>query len=218
MPGSSGSRRHAARSVGVWVAALLGLLLTACSDQSAPTAALAKRQVSFDFADNPSSPAPIVIRRDGILVRVITTDTVQGIMAIHGPIDNPLCSDLTTRDTVDGQQILTPSDAQGIRLLLKATDMHVEVYAGTDVSQVFPFVASKFCAFVASTPTLYRGLTHYTVNLGSSMTSFRWEGDVTRTADGAPFHYVENQDVVDPASGNGKTTSSFIRLTQMGNP
>jgi hypothetical protein len=218
MSGSSGSHQRTARSVGVCVAAVLALSLTACSDQPTATAALAPRQVSFDFADNPSSPAPIVIRRDGILVRVITTDAVQGIMAIHGPIDDPLCNDLTTRDTVDGQQILTPSDAQGIRLLLTATDMHVEVYAGTDISQVFPFVASKFCTFVASTPTLYKGLTHYTVNLGSSMTSFRWEGDATRTADGAPFHYVENQDVVDPSSGSGKTTSSFIRITQMGNP
>jgi hypothetical protein len=66
---------------------------------------------------------------------------------------------------------------------------------------------------VASTPTLYEGLVSYHVNRGSAMTSFRWEGDVTRTNDGVPFHYVENQDVV-----AGNTTSSFIRLRQQGNP
>ncbi len=214
----SGNHQRHVRGVSVCAAALFAVALAACSDRSAPTATRAQPQVSFDFADNPSSPAPIVIRRDGIMVRIITTDVTQGIMAIHGPIDNPVCDDATTRDTVDGQQILTPSDAQGIRLLLKATDMHVEVYPIADFSQVFPFVASTFCAFVASTPTLYAGLTHYAVNLGSSMTSFRWEGGVTRTADGVPFHYVENQDVVGPASGGSTPGSSFIRLTQIGNP
>jgi hypothetical protein len=67
-------------------------------------------------------------------------------------------------------------------------------------------------SFVASTPTLYEGLVSHDVNLGSAMTVFRWEGDVTRTSDGAPF-YVENQDVV-----AGNTTSAFIRLQQQGDP
>jgi hypothetical protein len=48
------------------------------------------------------------------------------------------------------------------------------------------------------------------------MASFRWEGDVTRVADGALFHYVENQDVVFTPSGAGKTTSSFISLQAKG--
>lgn len=208
----SGSHQPFARRIRVSAVVLLGVMAAACSDRSAPTAVPDRHLPSFDFADNPSSPAPIIIRRDGILVRIITVDTARGIMAIHGPIDNPVCNNVTTRDTVDGQQILTPSDAQGIRLLLQATDTHVEVYAGTDISQVFPFVQSNFCAFVASTPTLYEGLVSYHVNLGSAMTSFRWEGDVTRTSDGVPFHYVENQDVV-----AGNTTSSFIRLQQQGN-
>jgi hypothetical protein len=172
--------------------------------------------MASDFANNPSSPSPIIIRRDGLLIRVITVDAAQGLMAIHGPIDNPVCNNLTTRDTVDGQQISTPSDAQGIRLLLQATDTHVEIYAGTDISPVFPFVQSRFCAFVASTPTLYEGTARYSVNLGSAMASFRWEGDVTRTSDGAAFHYVERQDVVSPGSGTSNTTSSFIRLTPQG--
>ena len=127
------------------------------------------------------------------------------------PAPRAVCNNTTTRDPVDAQQISTPSDAQGIRLLIQATDTHVEIYAGTDISPVFPFVQSTFCAFVASTPTLYEGTARYSVNLGSSMASFRWEGDVTRTSDGARLHYVERQDVV-----NGKTTSSFIRLQQNG--
>jgi hypothetical protein len=200
------------------VCAPLALFVVAsCVDKSLPSEA---RQgtpaIALDFANNPSSPSPIIIRRDGLLIRVITVDAAQGIMAIHGPIDNPVCNNTTTRDPVDAQQISTPSDAQGIRLLLQATDTHVEIYAGTDISPVFPFVQSTFCAFVASTPTLYEGTVRYSVNLGSAMASFRWEGDVTRTSDGAVFHYVERQDVVSPGGGSSNTTSSFIRLQQKG--
>jgi hypothetical protein len=182
--------------------------VAACSQQAMPTATRAPRALRADFADNPSSPSMIVIRRDGIPVRVITTDTTQGLMAIHGPVDVPVCTNATTRDSVDGQQILTPSDAQGIRLLLQASQTHVEIYNGINLAAVFPFVASSFCNFVATTPKAYEGIVAYHVNLGSSMTSFRWEGDVTRVSDGATFHYVENQDVV----ATGKTTSSYIRI------
>jgi hypothetical protein len=185
--------------------------VASCVDKPLPSEPRQDPAIAFDFADNPSSPSPIIIRRDGLLLRVITVDAAQGIMAIHGPIDNPVCNNTTTRDPVDAQQISTPSDAQGIRLLIQATDTHVEIYAGTDISPVFPFVQSTFCAFVASTPTLYEGTARYSVNLGSSMASFRWEGDVTRTSDGAAFHYVERQDVVD-----GNATSSFIRLQPKG--
>lgn len=174
-----------------------------------------KENPAFDFADNPSSPSPIIIRRDNILVRIISVDAATNLMAIHGPTDVSPCNDLTTRDTVDGQRINTPSDAQGFRLLLQAKDTHVEIYDAGYFSQVFPFVASTFCSFVASTPPLYSGLVQYHVNLGSSMTSFRWEGDVTRTSDGAAFHYVETQDVVSNAAGSHSTSSS-IRLQQKG--
>jgi hypothetical protein len=186
----------------------------ACSER-APTAAGASDHPAFDFADNPSTPSPIIIRRDGILVRVITSDAASNVMAIHGPVDVSPCTNLTTRDTVDGQQINTPSDAQAFRLLLQAKITHVEIYEGTDISQVFPFIASKFCAFVANTPTLYTGLVQYHVNLGSSMASFRWEGDVTRTSDGAVFHYVEIQNVVTNSNGSPSTISS-IRLQALG--
>lgn len=190
-----------------------GLALAAgCSQQSMPTAIRAPRALRADAAGNPSSPSIIVIRRAGIPVRVITVDTTQDLMAIHGPVDVPVCTDATTRDSVDGQQIRTPSDAQGIRLLLTASDTHVEIYAGINLAAVFPFVASNFCPFVANTPKAYEGIVAYHVNLGSSMTSFRWQGDVTRVSDGATLHYVERQDVVATPGGGGKTTSSYIRV------
>jgi hypothetical protein len=210
------NHRRLASRAGICASLVLLAGVASCVDKPLPSEPRQSPAIANDFADNPSSPSPIIIRRDGLLIRVITVDAEQGIMAIHGPIDDPLCSNTTTRDTVDGQQISTPSDAQGIRLLLQATDTHVEIYAGTDISPVFPFVQSTFCAFVASTPTLYEGTVRYSVNLGSSMASFRWEGDVTRTSDGAAFHYVERQDVVSPGSGNSNTTSSFIRLQQNG--
>jgi hypothetical protein len=210
------NHRQPASRAGICASLVLLAAVASCVDKPLPSEPRQDPAPGFDFADNPSSPSPIIIRRDGLLIRVITVDVAQGLMAIHGPIDNPVCNNTTTRDTVDGQQILTPSDAQGIRLLLQATDTHVEIYAGTDISPVFPFAQSTFCAFVASTPTLYEGTVRYSVNLGSSMASFRWEGDVTRTSDGASFHYVERQDVVSPGSGTSNTTSSFIRLQQNG--
>jgi hypothetical protein len=201
----------------VWPALGVLVLAVGCSEQPTASSRRSPEVARFDFADNPSSPSPIIIRRDGVAVRVITVDAVAGIMAIHGPVDDlAVCNNGTTRDLVDGQQINTPSDAQGIRLLLKASDTHVEIYAGTDISQVFPFVAAKFCAFIAATPKLYEGVVKYSVNLGSSMASFRWEGDVARSEDAAAFHYVENQDVVDPSNGSSKPTSSFIRLHAIG--
>jgi hypothetical protein len=208
-------RRPASRA-GICASLVLLTGVASCVDKSLPSEPRQIPAIANDFSDNPSSPSPIIIRRDGLLLRVITVDAAQGIMAIHGPIDNPVCNNTTTRDPVDAQQISTPSDAQGIRLLIQATDTHVEIYAGTDITPVFPFVQSTFCAFVASTPTLYEGTARYSVNLGSAMASFRWEGDVTRTSDGAAFHYVESQDVVSSGNGNSNTTSSFIRLQQNG--
>src|SRR5258707_8907773 len=181
------------------VVILTAALAAGCVDRVGPAAA--SEHPSFDFANNPSSPSPITIRRDSVPVRVITTDAALDLMAIHGPVDNlPVCTNASTRDPVDGQQIRTPSDVQGIRLLLQATDTHVEIYQGIDVSAVFPFFASSVCAFVANTPKAYEGIVAYHVNLGSSMASFRWEGDGTRVADGALFHHVGNQDGVFPPS------------------
>lgn len=197
---------------------ILVAFAAACTERVGPaTRGAAGEVASYDFANNPSSPSPIIIRRDSVPVRVITSDATVDLMAIHGPVDNlPVCTNASTRDPVDGQQIRTPSDVQGIRLLLQATDTHVEIYQGIDIAAVFPFVASSFCSFVANTPKAYEGIVGYHVNLGSSMASFRWEGDVTRVSDGALFHYVENQDVVLTPSGAGKTTSSFIKLEPKG--
>ena len=211
------SRRTSDRRALALVAAAL-LVGSGCSERPLPTGPMAGQNPSFDFADNPSNPSVIILRRDGSPVRVITTDVAQDLMAIHGPVDNlPVCTDATTRDPVDAQLIRTPSDVQGIRLLLQATDTHVEIYQGIDIAAVFPFVASSFCAFVANTPKAYEGIVAYHVNLGSSMASFRWEGDVTRSSDGVLFHYLENQDVVSPlGSATSKTTSSYIRLLAIG--
>jgi hypothetical protein len=200
------------------VVILAAALAAACAERVGPaTPGTNSEHPSFDFANNPSSPSIIIIRRDSVPVRVISVDTTLGLMAIHGPVDNlPVCTNASTRDPVDGQQIRTPSDVQGIRLLLQSTDTHVEIYQGIDLAAVFPFVASSFCAFVANTPKAYEGIVAYHVNLGSSMASFRWEGDVTRVSDGALFHYVENQDVVLTPSGASQTTSSSIRLEAKG--
>jgi hypothetical protein len=213
----SSLERSLAADVGFARILLAAIVAMACADSRSTTHVTAPSTPSFDFADSPGDPSPIIVRVDGIPVRVITTDVSQNVMAIHGPVDNlPVCNNLTTRDLVDGQQVKTPSDAQGIRLLLKAADTHVEIYSGTDISPVFPFVASRFCDFIAVTPKLYEGIVAYDVNLGSSMTSFRWQGDVTRLADGAILHYVERQDVVTNPSGNSATTSSYIRLQGSG--
>ena len=200
------------------VVILTAALAAACAERVGPaTTGAAGEAPSFDFANNPSSPSPIIIRRDSVPVRVITSDAALDLMAIHGPVDNlPVCTNASTRDPVDGQQIRTPSDVQGIRLLLQASATHVEIYDGINVAAVFPFVASSFCSFVANTPKAYEGIVAYQVNLGSSMASFRWEGVVTRVSDGSQVHYVERQDVVSTPSGTSQTTASFINLHAMG--
>ena len=58
-----------------------------CAERAAPTAGSGVG-LRFDFANNPSSPSPIIIRRDGVAVRVITTDATLNLMAIHGPVDD----------------------------------------------------------------------------------------------------------------------------------
>jgi hypothetical protein len=171
----------------------------------------------FDFADNPSSPSPIIVRVDGLPVRVISTDAARGLLAIHGPVSNlPVCTNASTRDPVDIQVIRTPSDVEGTVLLIRASDTHVTIYAGVDISALFPFDPSKFCPFVENTPKLYEGIVQYTVNIGNAATSFRWEGRVTRVSDGAAFHYVEDQNAVfQQGTGATKTTVSAIRLEQV---
>ena len=201
---------------GFWystVSLLAAALMAGCEGGQPPMAATTGG-VRFDFADNPSSPSPIVVRRDGVPVRVITTDAARGLLAIHGPVSNlPVCTNASTRDPVDIQVIRTPSDVEGTVLLIRASDTHVTIYAGVDISALFPFDPNKFCPFIENTPKLYEGIVQYTVNIGNASTSFRWEGQVTRVSDGAAFHYVEEQNsVFQQGTGATKTTVSAIRL------
>jgi len=194
-------------------AALLGAALSAGCEGGQPPLAGTR----FDFADNPSSPSPIIVRVDGLPVRVITTDASRGLLAIHGPVSNlPVCTNASTRDPVDIQVVRTPSDVEGTVLLIRASDTHVTIYAGIDISALFPFDPTKFCPFIANTPKLYEGIVQYTVNIGNASTAFRWEGQVTRVSDGAAFHYVEDQNsVFQQGTGGSKTTVSAIRLAQL---
>jgi hypothetical protein len=191
-------------------AALLAAALIAGCEGGQPLLAGTR----FDFADNPSSPSPIIVRVDGLPVRVITTDAARGLLAIHGPVSNlPVCTNASTRDPVDIQVVRTPSDVEGTALLIRASDTHVTIYAGVDISALFPFDPSKFCPFIETTPKLYEGIVQYTVNIGNASASFRWEGQVTRVSDGAAFHYVEDQNsVFQQGTGATKTTVSAIRL------
>jgi hypothetical protein len=196
---------------------LLAAALVAGCDGGLPSSPATTSGPRFDFADNPSSPSPIIVRRDGLPVRVITTDVARGLLAIHGPVSNlPVCTNASTRDPVDIQVVRTPSDVEGTVLLIRASDTHVSIYAGVDISALFPFDASKFCPFVENTPKLYEGIVQYTVNIGNASTSFRWEGQVTRVSDGAAFHYVEDQNAVfQQGTGVTKTTVSAIRLEEI---
>jgi hypothetical protein len=191
----------------VSVAVLISLGACSADQRTAPSLS-APSSPKADFTNNLTQHSPIIVRVAGVEVRVITVDADRGVLAIHGPVDNlPTCTNASTRDSVDGQSVRTPSDVQGSRLLLKAADTHVAIYAGTDISQVFPFDPAKFCPFIQNTPPLYEGIVKYSVNLGSASTSFRWEGDVTRSSDGLVFHYVEDQHTTVP-TGNGAGTST----------
>jgi hypothetical protein len=193
------------------VSLLAAALMAGCGESQPITG-----DPQFDFADNPSSPSPIIVRIDGLPIRVISVDAARHLLASHGPVSNlPVCTNASTRDPVDIQVIRTPSDAQGTELLIRASDTHVTIYAGVDISQLFPFDPNNFCPFIENTPKLYEGVVHYTVNIGNASASFRWEGPVTRTSDGAAFHYVEDQhDVFQQGSGTTKSVVSAIRLEQ----
>jgi hypothetical protein len=173
----------------------------------------------FDFTNNPGTHSPIIVRVAGVEVRVITVDAVRQLLAIHGPVDNlPVCTNASTRDSVDGQQVNTPSQVGQSILLLRAADTHVAIYGGTDISALFPFNPAEFCPFIENTPKLYEGTVQYTVNLNNASADFRWEGDVVRDADGAPFHYVElEHSVFQAGSQAGNAPSSGIRVVPLGN-
>jgi len=198
---------------------LIALCVVACTSPSGNSGG-GDRVVGprFDFTNNPGTHSPIIVRVAGVEVRVITVDPARGLLAIHGPVDNlPVCTNASTRDSVDGQLVRTPSDVQGSVLLLRATETHVAIYGGTDISALFPFDPTKFCPFIANTPKLYEGVVQYTVNLNDASADFRWEGDVTRDADGAVFHYVELEHSVFQANSQaGNAPSAGIRVGPQG--
>ena len=198
---------------------LIALCLVACSSPSGSAGGSDRLNAPrFDFTNNLGTHSPIIVRVAGVEVRVITVDAARGLLAIHGPVDDlPVCTNASTRDSVDGQLVRTPSDVQQSILLLRATETHVAIYGGTDISALFPFDPTKFCPFIASTPKLYEGVVQYTVDLNNVSADFRWEGDVTRDADGALFHYVELEHTVfQPGSQAGNAPSSGIRVEQKG--
>jgi hypothetical protein len=191
--------------------AIGAILLGGCSPAEPATSAV-RSQPAFDFADNPSDPSPIIVNNDNLAIRIISADASQGLIAIHGPVAGlTVCTNANTRDIVDLHGVITPSTSNGNEIVIRSKDTHVTIYAGTDISPLFPFVPATYCAFIQNTTPLYQGVVQYTANLKDSGSDFRWEGDITRVADGVSFHYVEQQHTV--TQGNSK---SSINLHQNG--
>ena len=173
---------------------------------------------SFNFTNGPSSPGPFIVRIANAGSRVITTDPDKGLLAVHGKVaDLTECTDASTRVPVDIQIVQTPSDAQGLALLLTGDDNDVAIYAGTDVSQLFPFDPANFCPFITDHVPLYTGQVKYQLHInGQGSLHFQWQGFVERVADGATFHYVEHQYTVARPNGTLHTIEE-IRLQARGN-
>jgi hypothetical protein len=148
-----------------------------------------------NFTNGPASPGPYIVRIDNSLSRVITTDPENGLVAIHGRVSGlSECSDASTRVPVDIQIVRTPSDAQGMAFLLTGMDNDVAIYEDADLSDLTPFDPAKFCPFIANTTPLYTGNVQYRLHInGQGNLLFQWVGEVTRTSDGATFHYDEKQ-------------------------
>ncbi len=168
---------------------------------------------SFNFTNGPPSPGPFIVRIANAGSRVITTDPAKGLLAIHGQVLGLAdCTDASTRVPVDIQIVQTPSDAQGLALLLTGDDNHVAIYEGTDVSQLVPFDPAKFCPFITGHVPLYTGQVEYQLHInGPGSFLFKWQGFVERVADGATFHYVEHQYTVPSPNGTLHTIED-IRL------
>jgi hypothetical protein len=150
---------------------------------------------SFNFTNGPPSPGPNIVRTADAGTRVISADLANNLLAIHGTVSGlSECTDASTRVPADIQIVNTPSDAQGINLLLKGVGNDVAIYEGTDFSQLFPFDPVKFCGFITERVPLYTGQVQYQLHInGQGNLRFQWQGFVQRVADGARFHYVEIQ-------------------------
>ena len=150
---------------------------------------------SFNFTNGPSSPGPYIVRIADAGSRVITTDPEDGLLAIHGRVSGlSTCTNASTRVPVDIQIVRTPSDAQEMALLLTGDDNDVAIYDHGNVGDLNPFDPAKFCPFIASEIPVYSGPVQYQLRInGQGNLLFIWEGFLTRTSDGATFHYLERQ-------------------------
>jgi hypothetical protein len=198
------------------VAAAVALSACSVSDQSVapePDGVSA----AFNFTNGLSSPGPFIVRIANSLSRVITTDPADGLIAIHGRVSGlSECTNTSTRVPVDIQLVRTPSDAQAMAFLLTGDDNDVAIYEGSDISDLVPFDPARFCPFIATRVPAFTGQVQYRLHqTGQGNVLFIWEGFLTRTSDGALFHYVEKQYAV-PHDGVLTFVIEDILLQQVG--
>jgi len=187
-------------------------LLMGCADRaSLPLGADTPR---YNFTNGPGSPGPNIVRIENAGSRVITTDPVTGLLAIHGKIKNlTACTNASTRVPVDIQIVRTPSDAQGLALLLTAQDNDVAIFDQGNIGDLSPFDPVKFCAFINTVAPIYEGVVHYDLHInGQGSQDFAWEGAVTRLSDGVAVPYVERQHFVATGTGEGSWVIEEIRV------
>jgi len=202
------------RPISLAVASLGALAVLGCGRGDGSATVPAPTDPVAIFTDGPPSPGPIIIRIANAGSRVITTDPVDGLLAIHGEVSGLTeCTDASTRVPVDIQIVRTPAEAQAINLLLEGHDNVVAIYDHGDPADLFPFDADKFCAFIDENVPVYEGRVFYRLNQGGGGNLlFFWEGSLTRTADAAPVHYVEQQYGVPGPDGTLRFLIEDIRL------
>jgi hypothetical protein len=198
-------------------AVVTGLLVAGCDVPAGLGPETEGPPPSLNFTNGPPSPGPYIVRIPGAGSRVITTDPEKGLLAIHGSVSNlSACTDATTRVEVDIQIVRTPSDVQSMILYLTGRDNEVAIYGEGDPADLNPFDPAKFCPFIATTTPLYTGNVQYRLHInGQGNLLFQWVGFVTRTADGATFHYVEKQYAV-PQGGTVQFIIEEISLQPVG--
>jgi hypothetical protein len=193
----------------LWIGPLLSVAtLIACTDRRPVPS-----DVAFNFTNGPASPGPYIVRIENSGSRVITSDPSSGLFAVHGRIrDLAECTNASTRVPVDIQIVRTPSDAQGMALLLAAQENDVAIYDEGDISEVSPFDPAKFCAFIATVEPAYQGVVKYRLHInGQASQHFQWEGELT-SSDGDTVHYVENQHFVASGNDEGRWVTEEIRI------
>lgn len=187
-------------------------VVVGCADRaSLPVGADTPR---YNFTNGPASPGPYIVRIENTGSRVITTDPETGLFAIHGKIKNlSECTNATTRVPVDIQIVRTPSDAQGMALLLTAKENDVAIFDQGNVGDLSPFDPVTFCAFINNVVPAYEGVVNYALHInGQGSQNFAWEGPVTRLSDGVEVPYVERQHFVATGNGTGDWVIEEIRV------